>query len=424
VGISGSGGISFAVKVVAKTWATHTEIGKGVNSLGVVVDNGRMTAPQDQTKSPAVPVQIFIPVGKEIDVSVEAATDNDKWTLDLNGDGTIDPNPAHGETGVESDSVKYKWAGGGNFTDSTSAATKWSSSTPASYTLTCTIDDDHADGSSGVDSPEVGSRNDDATVRSVTVVVFSAKLFAKRQGTDSSKYGATATIAAGGKDNSNHKADIKIEVLPAISGIPIAFAADTSREGYPVGGGDGVINMAATTDTNGLIVGTYKSSNLVKAATLTLDLGLATNPSVSVSQVWNDTEHNGGRWDAEAGKGVWEYDDYSYYGIPSTVNVRPKYYDDALVNIDAHTLKLKIVSASVWVWDGSTWTSETYSGSSVDGKLYSTLDPTHVLGSFAPSSSVDTPTAGTYSAALTVEFNDFERVDSIIFDADAADTYQ
>jgi hypothetical protein len=88
-------------------------------------------------------------------VGVTGATDEDHWTRGTNSEDVAD-------------TVTYTWtATAGAFTSANSRTTQWEApQTPGTYTLTCTIDD-----MAVMEPGDTGSRDDEAVIRQVTVIV-------------------------------------------------------------------------------------------------------------------------------------------------------------------------------------------------------------------------------------------------------------
>ncbi len=129
---------------VPKNWVPGPNIGHVVDAQGNPVNdesgqpqiNGRLTAPQDKTQSPADPVTVYALAGEELTCAVEEVTDTDLWTMN---------SPTAGEThGQGNDGILYAWTcSGGEFTQATEGdSTKWKAPAMVStYTITCTMSD-------------------------------------------------------------------------------------------------------------------------------------------------------------------------------------------------------------------------------------------------------------------------------------------
>lgn len=158
-----------------KAWTAGSAIGTKINAQGQVTGyDGRMTAPQDQTKSPATPSKVIVEVGKTLSCNVESATDMDHWTRK-------DQNGIPFDSGDAADTVNYMWAGGtfvtGTNLDGTpitatevkaQSATWLAPMTPGRYTISCIVDDTPTP----VTPPETGDRGDSTVTRSVEVIVY------------------------------------------------------------------------------------------------------------------------------------------------------------------------------------------------------------------------------------------------------------
>jgi len=136
--------------VVSKNWQANPDI-KG----------GEMILPQDQSVDPAEPATVVVGVGSKVRCELLSATDRDTWNYGS-------------QSGQEDDSVTYKWtASGGGFypsgtaTEATTRIAYWKAPTATgTYTLQCVVDDE-----GDVQSPDSGTRDDDAITRTVQVEV-------------------------------------------------------------------------------------------------------------------------------------------------------------------------------------------------------------------------------------------------------------
>ncbi len=161
----------------ATTWFVHNVVGKTTNLTNgsIIGDDGRMTAPQNQTVAgfnPTTAAPVVVAVGESVPCAVEAASDADKTITTRDG--------AIVDTSYPADEVNYKWTAKdalGNAVDSfataANPATTWTAPTvPGTYTLTCRMDDRPLPKPAG----QGGKRDDAATlVASVTVHVVEVK---------------------------------------------------------------------------------------------------------------------------------------------------------------------------------------------------------------------------------------------------------
>jgi hypothetical protein len=134
--------------------------------------NGQMTAPQDQTGSSPVPLNVYAMPNQALTCSVTPATDWDHWAMTgINW-------PTDG--GYVADSVtSYAWSCSGGAITTSNGATVWTAPSAAgTYTITCTMDDMPA----AVVAPDSGTRDDQAVARSVTVIVPRYSLSIRRSG--------------------------------------------------------------------------------------------------------------------------------------------------------------------------------------------------------------------------------------------------
>jgi hypothetical protein len=202
--------------------------------------------------------------GQPLNCEVEAATDNDHWTQ-----GTA--------SGCELDAVIYTWNclygtfNGGGSTASGRSVTYTAPSTGCEEVITCTISDGRANTDPRYDVP---------MVRQVQVIVPSVQILVRRCGSGNA-FSNTCTIAAGGCDSAEQKADVRIQLTPAIAGIPVNIPQITGGQGVRVGSAsndakivldDSYISYMEdetdgqyVTDAFGRVEGTYWGSNVSTA---------------------------------------------------------------------------------------------------------------------------------------------------------------
>lgn len=334
----------------AKNWSVDTPI-----------DGGRLLAPQDQTQTPATPSTITVLVGRELSVSVEEATDSDKWTQDINGDGDTSD---EGESATASESVSYSWSGGGNFEDAGANSTTWKATSPGVYTLVCTIDDAWTQGQTGVSSTETGNRNDAPITRSIAVTVYQVSLTVARSGTED--YGETAKVAAGGKGG-EHTATLLVQVEPVIAGLALPQPTITDGGRGKTNDPDDITATATLsvapgetepkTDSEGKIRGSFTSGNRAETTIVKLILDDSpgasnnppVNPSVDIEQSWTELEP----YDKDNPENAaWTHAPFFYFGVPSPIEYKMAFEgDNGKVPISGHTVDLKTSVLSGMVWE-------------------------------------------------------------------------
>ena len=171
------------VVVPPRDWTADTIIGAPLDDKGapakdkdnLLIQNGRMIAPQNQIKNPPDPANpkiVKVRPGADLSCLLEAASDWDKWTragLDVTNPANLNLTFGHAE-----DKAKYSWsATGGEWKNNATnnlAATWIAPALVAGdniYTLTCVVDDEPA----AVNAPDTGLRDDAAITRTVQVQV-------------------------------------------------------------------------------------------------------------------------------------------------------------------------------------------------------------------------------------------------------------
>lgn len=288
---------------------------------GKPIENGRMTAPQDQTvENPKTP---NIKRGGILNCAVEAATDSDAWTQEDND--PCEDNPK----GTDDDTVSYSWsASGGTFTEATNeASTKWQApTTPGRYTITCTMDDKPAD----VEDPETGSRDDGAISRSCTVIVYSLSL--------SFVHGE---VAAGNVNNDAHKATYTIHASDGQNPVPGVKVPTPTIKSGGLGPNAGVTASCTNdgdeeteTDEHGNATGKMLSGNRTQVTAIEIQ---DEDASASVNQLWN-----------QLGSEAWSFDPHQNYDSDHTVTYKMSY---SLGPIVGHHLSIEKLEIEGWLLD-------------------------------------------------------------------------
>ena len=221
-----------------KVWDPGLPIGEDLQNFNPVA-NGRMVMPQDQRGTTASPARVVVPQGHTVACEVEAATDLDHWTEGV-------------ATGYESSAAGYAWtATGGTFDATSSRSANWTApNTPGKYTLTCTMSDG-----------QTGARHDPDLVRNVSVIVTGMTIQVRRMESGSA-YASSATIAAGGCDSPEQKADVLVTVTPGVAGIAVAKPTIVGGAGVLDKSHDAHIeDWTGVTDAEGKARGVYWGSN-------------------------------------------------------------------------------------------------------------------------------------------------------------------
>jgi hypothetical protein len=238
--------------------------------------NGQMTAPQDQTGSSPVPLNVYAMPNQALTCSVTPATDWDHWAMT----GINWPT----DSGYVADSVtSYAWSCSGGAITTSNGATVWTAPSAAgTYTITCTMDDMPA----AVVAPDRGTRDDVALVRSVSVIVPNYTLGVRLGGTNDA-FSSTCNVAASVGDWST--SDIQILATDG-NGNPVAGAPAPVLNVDNGSVATGVFHAAsavcaAGSDAAGYIMGTYQASDISGSVIISIAPGGST---ASVSQHWND----------------------------------------------------------------------------------------------------------------------------------------
>ena len=175
------------VVVPPRDWTADTMIAAPLDAKGapakdkdnLVIQNGRMIAPQNQIKNPPDPANpkiVKVRPGADLSCLLEAAGDWDKWTragLDITDPANLNLTFGHAE-----DKAEYSWsATGGAWKNNATGNLTATWIAPALvegggagdniYTLTCVVDDEPA----AVNAPDTGLRDDAVITRTVRVQV-------------------------------------------------------------------------------------------------------------------------------------------------------------------------------------------------------------------------------------------------------------
>jgi hypothetical protein len=173
------------------------------------------------------------------------------------------------------------------------------------------------------------------------VLVYSATLGIRRRGSGDN-FSSTATVAAGGKSSDEHKADLELQVTPAIAGIAFNDLVVTSG-GQDAGGtlnASAPWDQPAVTGADGRLTGIFTSGNRVETTTLTLTYGADSTLSVSADQKWNELEGS---------ENAWNYDPYYVIGIPSPISYKMTF--EGGVPITGHSVSFQTKSITGWEWN-------------------------------------------------------------------------
>ena len=327
-----------------KVWDPGLPIGEDLQNFSPVA-NGRMVMPQDQRGTTASPAKVVVPQGQAVACEVEAATDLDHWTEGV-------------ASGYESGAANYAWtATGGTFDTTSSRSANWTApNTPGKYTLTCTMSDG-----------QTGARHDPDLVRNVTVTVPGITIQVRRRESGNG-YAASATIAAGGCDSPEQKADVLVTVTPAIAGIQVPKPT--------IVGGDGVTDKGTgakhdaeikdwtgVTDADGKVRGVYWGSNAVATSGPDPSAGpgapLAPDKPVTLQCVDSGVvvaqAEIRQRWVDSDGEGSEEYGDPT--GAAGSISFRvwfkPVFQDGGPVPIHDHAIEFELTSVTLVSTDPS-----------------------------------------------------------------------
>jgi hypothetical protein len=354
--------------------------------------NGQMTAPQDQTGSSPVPLNVYAMPGQALTCSVTPATDWDHWAMTgINW-------PTDGA--YAADTVSYCWSSSpsGTFTwtdpvtentdtgsTATAASATWAPSGAGVYTLTCTMDD-------GAPSVAYGTRDDKPIAPSVKVIVPNFSLAVRRTGSGES-FASLASVAAGGQSPQEHDADVRVTAVDQngapLAGVPIQPITVSGDQTATAPTTTGCATGADGTWTGTFVSGTSSSTSV----TLTMDALTAT-----VNQEWDTVANNPDHW---SDTNDWDYG--TAYPITYTCSFQD---GGTAVPIASHAVLLTVDSLDVWDWsdDADDW---------IENPNADPNDPTQPYGALASFGST-TAVGNAYTASLSVNYDDDHQVDNVV----------
>jgi hypothetical protein len=315
--------------------------------------NGQMTAPQDQTGSSPVPLNVYAMPNQALTCSVTPATDWDHWAMT----GINWPT----DSGYVADSVtSYAWSCSGGAITTSNGATVWTAPSAAgTYTITCTMDDMPA----AVVAPDCGTRDDQAVARSVTVIVPSISMGVRRNGatvadpnnpggTMAAPFSSSATVAAGNVQTAEHEGDVQFTATNAdgtpAAGVPLALTGVIVSGGQgptdPPGNVDATFAIPAlTTDSHGQAVapGAFLSGSRTENTVVQAQFQNGQGPQATFTQVWNELS------DSDA----WSYDPYFEYDLASTISYTMQFEDGgSAVPITSHAAHMVTEAVGGYEW--------------------------------------------------------------------------
>jgi hypothetical protein len=263
----------------------------------------------------------------------------------------------------------------------------------------------------------------------VKVTVPSVQILVRRCGSGNA-FSNTCTIAAGGCDSAEQKADVRIQLTPAIAGIPVNIPQITGGQGVRVGSASNdakiVLNDSYisymedetdgqyVTDAFGRVEGTYWGSNVLDSTTLSMPSG---GTPVTINQVPCNS----------SASDLWQCDPNFVCGVPRTITFSPR-LGAAPDNppICGHSVELIVTRVDVLhgvppkrvsYITPNYYTAQAFTAPALGSEVHLVSD----LGSFAQFSSggLTYSDDGRYSADLTV-FDAPRRgaeIDIVLFDA-------
>jgi hypothetical protein len=245
------------------------------------------------------------------------------------------------------------------------------------------------------------------TQDTITVKIPQISVKVRRKGTTGA-YASSATIAAGHKDSDVHNAEIEVSTSPAApSGTMLNFTVGKHAgqgNGEPDTGGAGTVSMDSdSTDADGKVYGTYRSSNKIENVTIECQL-FNHNPvsgygTASVSQQWDN--HSPGLWDYD---GFFFEDVYLPVSLAIEVDSSP---------ITTHQLKFFVTRVTGMRWDECE-------------EQWVELDETSELDQYSQFSGgtvTDGQVPGTYTASQIVHASSDWVVDWVYFKAEDQDVW-
>lgn len=167
-----------------------------------------------------------------------------------------------------------------------------------------------------------------------TIITVTGTLQVRSKAPVSSTWGQTANVAAGGLGTTEHKADIEIRLTDSANNPLFGLTIPTLQI---IGGGQGVQDgsisasvafASSITDAQGKVTGTFTSGNRTEDTILELGLGQDTNPTVTISQKWNELPVESA-WQPTPD---WDYD------APSTV-IYKMAFNSGTTPITGHSLE-------------------------------------------------------------------------------------
>ena len=370
---------SVTVQVRAHTW----DVGGGFSA--------QITQPSGGGK---------VRAGQTLTCTAAEVTDSDHWVVQ----GTT-------ASGTAEDMVTYTWgANRGTFPGgNTGRSVTWQApDTGGEVTITLTVDD-----GGQVFPPDDGTRDDQARQDTVGTTAWQITGLKVRRTGSGNAFAGSAQVAAGGKSGSEHKADVEIEVTPAISGVTVPAPTIVS----PTGNGE-VVNATVTgggvTGADGKVVtvGAFTSSDIHRDVTLSIDPTPAP-VTATVSQKWNNVN-------------PWDQEDYwFFYDEACPVTVRLRFTDSGgQVPIQGHSVNFLMIDADVWHWNGDDYVKLTYTADPDVGIITTPGEPPMQLAAFTPLLGVADSGGGVYTSAFTVNWNIDEIVDSLRFRVQDDEVYR
>jgi len=208
------------------------------------------------------------------------------------------------------------------------------------------------------------------TVGLTVQVIGVSELTARRKGTEDA-FGASATIAAGGKSSDVHKAEMKIQLWPipvkqASLEFPASLSGAAAHQGTAVaailtcgastlaGNSSGTVTLSEIDLSTGTAAAELKSSNVTRNCTATIG-----GSSVNVGMVWD-----------VGGSVNFEYDDYFIPGESEEIFFYPTLDEisgedvdsdgiagEGVINGHSMLFKATAITVSIWAYD---WEEDEY----------------------------------------------------------------
>ena len=176
------------------------------------------------------------------------------------------------------------------------------------------------------------------------VVVYSVTVGVRRQGSGDD-FGPSAIVAAGGRDTAEHKADVQVQITPAMPGVSVDLSAPL-QSSIGDSGGAQLTPVGGVSDAGGLITSTFKSGDVV--GNQNPQTGLSTNRIIITAKAagWQGTTVVEEQDDH--GPGV-QIDPVLDVGIPAAVTYSPETADGT--PITGHTIDLALAEVSGTLYD-------------------------------------------------------------------------